>query len=80
MEKILRCPFCGSDEIEICRTNENACWIRCAKCGADAPPSNTREQAISNWNKRYRGNMTATIVDDGDKDFWDWMKKYGETG
>lgn len=37
MEKIKPCPFCGAKKVEICRTNEAACWVRCDRCGADAP-------------------------------------------
>lgn len=41
-ETIKRCPFCGSREVEICRTNQHACWIRCADCGADAQSHATK--------------------------------------
>lgn len=64
------CPFCGSDEVEVCRTNPNACWIRCARCGADAPSHRTRSGAFRNWNRRDGLGYTASIVSDDDKDRW----------
>lgn len=63
-EKIKPCPFCGSKKVDVCRTNENACWIRCAKCGADAPHDPTRKVAIRNWNKRPKVVGFAKIVED----------------
>jgi Lar family restriction alleviation protein len=73
-ETILSCPFCGATEVEVCRTNENACWIRCADCGADAESAKSREKAIEIWNKRFE-TCEATIVDDGDKEYWETNKR-----
>lgn len=64
MEKIKPCPFCGSKKVEVCRTNENACWIRCWKCGADAPSNRLRKIAISIWNKRPKVDGFAKVVED----------------
>lgn len=64
------CPFCGSVEVQVCRTNPNACWIRCAECGADAPSHRTRTGAFANWNRRDGMGLTAAVVDDDDKDRW----------
>lgn len=75
-EEIKSCPFCGSTEVEIARTNENACWVECAVCGAEAPPTAKREDAIEIWNERHLPSGThATIVDDGDKEWQEYMKK-----
>lgn len=69
-EKILPCPFCGCVEVEVCRTNPRACWIRCAGCGADAESNRTRKIAIENWNRRFPDyNLTeAVIISDDDRD------------
>lgn len=67
-ENIYSCPFCGSGEIHVCRTNKNACWIRCDNCGADAESSKTRKKAIKNWNRREPTNSYSNIVEDDDKD------------
>lgn len=69
------CPFCGSDQVEICRTNPNACWVRCAKCGADAESHRTRSGALANWNRRGSLGFTATIVDDQDKEWTPAQKR-----
>jgi Lar family restriction alleviation protein len=62
-EVIYSCPFCGYDEVQLCRTNENACWVRCDSCGADAESHAKRKNAIENWNRR--ASMTqATIIED----------------
>ena len=64
-EFIKCCPFCGSRKVVVCRTNENACWIRCGKCGADAPATSQRKRAIAIWNKRYEaGTKTSKIIAD----------------
>lgn len=65
-EYINCCPFCGSDEVEICRTNKQACWVRCANCGADAPSHRYRKKAIFTWNQRFNNTQSAKIVDDQD--------------
>ena len=69
------CPFCGSDTVEVCRTNPNACWISCAECGADAPSHRTREGAFERWNRRLGNNMTASIVSDDDLERWTAAQK-----
>ncbi len=70
MDKSIRCcPFCGSHEVEVCRTNPNACWIRCAVCGCDAENDKTRVGAIANWNRRHFDEEAVAIVDDSDKDY-----------
>jgi hypothetical protein len=68
-EQIKPCPFCASLEVEICRTNESACWVRCADCGTDAPAGKTRKTAIFIWNSRplQPQGVFSTIVDDQDK-------------
>jgi Lar family restriction alleviation protein len=68
-EKIAPCPFCGSKEVVICRTNESACWVRCADCGGEAPAKSTRTNAIAAWNNRPVKRGYATILHDEDKDF-----------
>lgn len=70
MSKALKCcPFCGSHEVEICRTNPYACWVRCAECGCDAESAKTRAGAIANWNRRHYDDETATVVDDSDAEW-----------
>lgn len=64
----LGCPFCPSFEVEICRTNPNACWVRCAQCGAEAQSHRTRRGAIANWNRRHHSTYTASIVFDMDRE------------
>ncbi len=64
------CPFCGSKKVEVCRTNENACWIRCARCGADAPSNPSRKEAIRIWNSRPVVIGFSKIVEDDEILFW----------
>lgn len=69
----LGCPFCGGFEVDICRTNPNACWVRCAndECGAETNSDRTRSGAIANWNRRSLPSLqTASIRDDDDRDRW----------
>jgi len=63
-EKIKPCPFCGSKEVDICRTNKQACWIRCHKCEAEGNCAEKREDAITEWNKRVDVEGYASIIVD----------------
>jgi Lar family restriction alleviation protein len=78
MEEIKPCPFCGCKEVEICRTNINACWVRCNGCGSDSNSNPTRKTAIEIWNNRPIIEGLATIVDDQDAEVYermvDWEK------
>lgn len=67
MEEIKPCPFCGSKKVDICRTNPDACWVRCHKCDTDAPSFKTREEAIQFWNTRTPQEGFAEIVFDDEK-------------
>lgn len=67
-ELIKCCPFCGSHEVEVARTNPNACWINCAICGTEAESDKTRKGAIANWNRRYYDDKPSIITDDMDKE------------
>jgi len=62
------CPFCGSTELQLCRTNEHACWVRCDDCGADAPSTEKREDAIDIWNTRPDVDRPAMFVIDDELD------------
>jgi len=66
-EKIKDCPFCGSQEVDVCRTHKHACWIQCHKCGADTPSATKREDAISIWNRRAGNKGYAVVVDDDEE-------------
>lgn len=56
--------FCGSTELQLCRTNEIACWVRCDRCGADTPSRIKRKDAIALWNTRPAVNLSAVFVQD----------------
>ena len=65
-ENILSCPFCGCVEVDIARTNVNACWVECHSCGARGDSDPSRYGAITNWNNRFPA-QPAKIVYDMDK-------------
>lgn len=76
----LACPFCGSVEVDIARTNPNACWVECAneECGATTHSHRTRTGAIKNWNRRTwaaHTTQTASIRHDDDRDRWTASQK-----
>ena len=71
-DKIKSCPFCGCVELNVNRTNKDACWIECAayKCHAQSASHPAREGAIRIWNRRSRVTTTDTvIVEDGDREY-----------
>ena len=63
-----RCPFCGSEELDFCRTNRNAAWVRCTQCGAESESGRTRQQAIGNWNRRVNSPGAARFVFDDEQE------------
>lgn len=67
MEKIKPCPFCGSKKVEVNRTNENACWISCIRCAAQADSKPARKDAIKLWNKRSYCENYADVLFDMDQ-------------
>lgn len=69
------CPFCGSDKVDVCRTNPNACWIECHECFAGTSSHRTRTGAFANWNRREGNNVTASIVQDDDMERWTAAQK-----
>ena len=68
MEKIKSCPFCGSKKIIICRTNSEACWVRCDKCFGETEADPTRKGAIRKWNREKIRTFNTKIVEDCDKE------------
>jgi hypothetical protein len=34
--RLLPCPFCGSDDLEVCNTHTPSYWIACKSCDAEA--------------------------------------------
>ena len=69
MEEFIRCcPFCGSHEVEISRTNKNACWVECHICSGRSTSHPARKAAIKEWNRRFFDDRAARIVQDDDKE------------
>lgn len=56
MSKLLPCPFCGSDEINIRAKSFTdgsfLTWIECALCLAQTPRTNDLDAAVEAWNTR----------------------------
>jgi Lar family restriction alleviation protein len=63
-QKILECPFCGSNDVALetdswqgCHTVEYRHNVYCDGCNAEGPTSNKINEAIDKWNtlnfKRY---------------------------
>lgn len=67
-EAIRCCPFCGSHDVEISRTNKNACWVECAECCGRTDSAAKRADAIHKWNKRHFDDKPARIVFDDEED------------
>lgn len=65
-EFIRCCPFCGSHEVAVLRTNPYACWVACTVCGGNSEPARTRKAAIARWNRRYFDDTPSTISMDHD--------------
>ncbi len=72
---VLDCPFCGGLP-EMCNTNQHAYWLRCEKCGADAPSKKTPIGGVGMWNNRHSGNCkrVATLI----LTYTNWRKLNGK--
>jgi len=53
MDKLLNCPFCGSDDVRAISFSSNE-FVKCEKCGASSDDSN----GIKKWNQRP---LTKTV-------------------
>lgn len=76
--KIACCPHCGSSKVNVCRTNEDACWIECAdeRCGAQTASRKTRRGAIDVWNSRMPPRTAyAVVIEDDDAEFRERRKR-----
>lgn len=65
-EEIKPCPFCGSDDIELCNTHTAAYWMECQECSAQVDGKSyegasgkeeenhlmSAESAVQKWNCR----------------------------
>lgn len=67
-EFIKCCPFCGSHKVNIVRTNEEACWVKCVACDAETDSDPSREKAIEKWNYRFYDDNPSLVIEDWDKD------------
>jgi len=68
-EHIKPCPFCGSHEVTVCRTNKHACWIQCDECGGEIGSAPSRQEAIELWNCRTDDDgQPAIVTHDMDKE------------
>lgn len=52
MEKLEPCPFCGTEDIELDKTDGGYFWVKCNECGCQLWGENTSKLAIGIWNKR----------------------------
>jgi Lar family restriction alleviation protein len=53
--KPLDCPFCNHNgALYVEQETEEQWFVMCCDCGAAGPYAQTKEQAISAWNKRSK--------------------------
>lgn len=68
MDKLKRCPFCGSHDVEMmCEGTKlshvaaayaktaTCWWVQCNQCVGTGPTGGTRAGAEERWDHRYRG-------------------------
>ena len=68
--EVRACPFCAGTDVEVCRTNENACWLRCEMCGIDGPTHATLRDAVRAWDSRPPQKEAATVTRNDDTRYW----------
>ena len=59
--KLLPCPFCGSDNLEVCNTHTPSFWVNCFDCEGQAHGKYREGQfkaamlnAVDAWNRRAK--------------------------
>jgi Lar family restriction alleviation protein len=53
------CPFCGSDNLDLGRTNPRSWWVGCEDCGAAGSTRPTRGAAADSWNAVLRMDLSG---------------------
>ncbi len=51
-EELKPCPFCGSKNIRIWDNDNILPWVQCNDCLTSIATRETREEAITAWNRR----------------------------
>ena len=49
--KLLRCPFCGSDDVRL-MDRRSAIFVQCHSCGVEGPANSCIDGAVREWNTR----------------------------
>lgn len=68
MTELKPCPFCGGEHVKLqhYKVDSNDWWyVSCCECQIAMDPlqwdSQTKEQAIERWNKRYNNGMVFAL-------------------
>jgi len=55
--KLLRCPFCGSNDAQLWDNTSEIVWkhayqVMCIECGVRTYFFRTKDEAVNSWNRR----------------------------
>ena len=58
------CPFCGNENVEVQKL-VSSFWVECQNedCWANGPLSDSEEEAIERWQKRWREGKKVNIYE-----------------
>ena len=51
MPELKPCPFCGSDEFDVCELQGDY-WVECVECECRSSVCDDEEEAATAWNRR----------------------------
>lgn len=72
------CPFCGAEPIM--RTGgRGGFWALCERCGAQLRMSDTKSDAVRNWNRRAKAGRTSDELEDAVRIMRAAQKEYFRT-
>lgn len=65
--KVRYCSFCGATQPYLHLHTEKPCFVRCGRCGAQGPRSETPDEAVKGWNEHVddAANGTSQCVVEG---------------
>lgn len=64
--ELLECPFCGSKDVKLYKSDYTFWFVECNMCCSEGPLSRTGDEAKDKWNTRSYICKTSPVFDKTD--------------